>query len=383
MKILIIRNFPSYMDVKYNTYNIQEVGLAKALTRKGHQTDVVFWTPNEEKDEKIYFDENLSIKVFYRHGKNVLKNLWYSNIDNLINEYDIIQTCEYNQIQSWLWAKKYKNKIVIYHGPYFSKFNKKYNAMCKVFDFFMLKRYKKLDTNFIVKSELAKKFLIDKGIKNENITVAGVGIDTQVLTTNEECQLDIYNEMSKNNNILKLLYIGKIEERRNPFLIIDILEKLISMGINTHLYIIGKGESNFVKKVQEYIEKKKMAENITWQEKSEQKYLSCIYKKSDVFLLPTKYEIFGMVLLEAMYYGCTVVTTSNGGSSILIENGKNGLIIDNEDSQKWAEEIIKVEKDKEIKKSISLKAHEKIENEYLWDKLTDKFLSRYNKVKGK
>ena len=40
MKILIIRNFPSYMAVKNNTYNIQEVGLAKALVRKGHFCDI-------------------------------------------------------------------------------------------------------------------------------------------------------------------------------------------------------------------------------------------------------------------------------------------------------------------------------------------------------
>ena len=38
------------MDVERNTYNIQEVGLAKALVRKGHVCDIVFWTDKEEKD---------------------------------------------------------------------------------------------------------------------------------------------------------------------------------------------------------------------------------------------------------------------------------------------------------------------------------------------
>ena len=50
MKILIIRNYPSYMDVEKNTYNIQEVGLAKALVRKGNICDIVFWTDKEEKE---------------------------------------------------------------------------------------------------------------------------------------------------------------------------------------------------------------------------------------------------------------------------------------------------------------------------------------------
>lgn len=57
MKILIIRNFPSYMAVKNNTYNIQEVGLAKALVRKGNTCDIVFWTDKEEEIVEIPVDE--------------------------------------------------------------------------------------------------------------------------------------------------------------------------------------------------------------------------------------------------------------------------------------------------------------------------------------
>ena len=44
MKILIVRNFPSYMDVRRRTYNIQELGLAKSLVRMGNTCGVVFWT---------------------------------------------------------------------------------------------------------------------------------------------------------------------------------------------------------------------------------------------------------------------------------------------------------------------------------------------------
>ena len=59
MKILIIRNYPSYMDVEHNTYNIQEIGLAKALVRKGHTCDIVFWTNNKEKTVDYTFEDSL------------------------------------------------------------------------------------------------------------------------------------------------------------------------------------------------------------------------------------------------------------------------------------------------------------------------------------
>lgn len=48
MKVLIVRPFPSMLDVRQNTYNIQEIGLAKALNRRGCQTDLLFWTDGEE-----------------------------------------------------------------------------------------------------------------------------------------------------------------------------------------------------------------------------------------------------------------------------------------------------------------------------------------------
>lgn len=383
MKILIIRNFPSYMDIKYNTYNIQEIGLAKALTRKGHKTDIVFWTNGEEKEETIIFDGDLSITVFYKRGKSILKNAWYPKLDKLIENYDIIQTCEYNQIQSWFLAKKYKEKLVIYHGPYFSKFNKKYNLMCKIFDMFFLKRYIKLKTKFIVKSELAKEFLSSKGISEEDISVAGVGIDTEVLTTKEECISKLSKEMKENDKELKLLYIGRIEQRRNPKFIIDILKEIVDKGIKAHLYIIGAGEGSFVNNIREYATNIGITGKVTWEEKCEQKYLSDIYKQADVFLLPTSYEIFGMVLLEAMYYGCVVATTTNGGSSILIRNEENGIIIDEMDPKIWGEKIIKIINNPTLKEDMSLNAHNKIENNYLWDSIIDKFIDQYNEVKGK
>lgn len=63
MKILIIRNYPSYMDVEKNTYNIQEVGLAKALVRKGNVCDIVFWTDKDEKEVAIPVDDRGKVTV--------------------------------------------------------------------------------------------------------------------------------------------------------------------------------------------------------------------------------------------------------------------------------------------------------------------------------
>ena len=110
MKILIVRPWPSVLDVTKNTYNIQEVGLAKALVKRGHPTDILFWTDGDEMTVKVEVEGAKPINVFYRHGKVLLKNVWFKGQEKLFARYDVLQTAEYNQMFSWHLAGKYPKR---------------------------------------------------------------------------------------------------------------------------------------------------------------------------------------------------------------------------------------------------------------------------------
>lgn len=379
MKILIIRNYPSYMEVRDNkTYNIQEVGLAKAIIRAGHSCDILFWTDKEECDVHIPVNgTSREIVVFYRHGFTKIKNTVFVKCKSLFEKYDVLQPCEYNQFQSLLLAKKFPGKTVIYHGPYYSAFNKNYNLYCKLTDWLFIRRYKKFGTKFIVKSELAKVFLLNKGISNENISVSGVGIDVEMLTDrSDECDESLYRQMKVDGNNPKLLYIGRLEERRNIKFIIDVFDRVHKKVPEARLYMIGKGEEQYVRDVFSHAEELGCRKYIYWQERMEQRHLSNIYKQADFFLLPTEYEIFGMVLLEAMYYGKVVITTNNGGASTLIKDGENGLIRDLK-VDNWVATIINLIENRECLVEIGSRASADVVNGYTWDKLVNKFVEEY------
>lgn len=377
MRILIIRSYPSYMDVEKNTYNIQEVGLAKALVRKGHVCDIVFWTDREEKKVNVPVDKDGSVAVYYKHGKTALKNTVFIGCDSLFEQYDVLQAAEYNQMQSWLLAKKYPQKTIIYHGPYYSPFNKRYNLMCSVFDKVCLGRYLKLGTRFISKSKLAEMFLKEKGIKESNITTIGVGMDAQMLMNGVgECSEPLYISMKQDENV-KLLYIGRFEERRNIPFIFDIFSKVLEENINATLYMIGTGDASYLEAAWKHADELGIRDHIVYQERMEQKYLSQIYELADFFLLPTEYEIFGMVLLEAMYYQTVVLTTNNGGSSTLMNEG-NGIVMKNLDADEWSRKIIELVRNRETCERIGKAAHKTIEEGYTWDALADRFLLVYS-----
>lgn len=393
MRILIIRNYPSFMDLQYNTYNIQEIGLAKALVRRGHECDIVFWTDAEEKVFVIPVDCGI-VHVFYKKGKNVLKNVVYTGCEQLFAKYDLLQPTEYNQIQSWILARKYPNKTIIYHGPYRSSFNKRYNFMCCLFDCVFLRSYIKRNTRFIVKSRLAEKFLLQKGIQKKNIEAAGVGIDKEMLIDtmiaaegdcnencnegcNENCNEDFYKKMAADDDELKILYIGCFERRRNLPFILEVFAKIYLHHSNARLYLIGTGDSDYMEMVWRAADRMNIRDVIVYQDKMEQRYLSEIYKLSDFFLLPTEYEIFGMVLLEAMYYGVIVLTTYHGGSDTLIDHKENGFIFYDFDSDLWADCILGLIKNKEKMYAVSKAASAAVSDYYTWDALAGLFIAQY------
>lgn len=371
MKILIVRLFP--YEININNYNVQEIGLAKALIRKGHQCDIVFFTKGEDRKQKIYLKSGKYITIYWIRGINLLKNGLYGNkIIKLAKNYDIIQSSEYDQIHNLKLRKKLGKKLVIYHGPYFDKFNKGYNLKCKLFDaIFLNKKYK--DVKFITKSELATAFLKEKGFKN--ITTIGVGLDKDNLINNNLQNNKLLYRLKDNEK--HLLYIGKIEERRNILFLIKILKELNKNNENIKLVLVGKGNKEYVDKVFEYSKKINIYDKIIYIKEISQNEIRKLYEKCDVFLLPTEYEIFGMVLLEAMYFKIPVITTMNGGSSVLIENKKNGMICNINNIEDWKEKIEIILNNPEIKKKIEKEGYNTIEKYYTWDKLANKFLKTY------
>ena len=378
MKILIVRMWPEELNIK--NYNCQELGLAKAMVKKGNQCDIVLYTKDiTKKEEYIKYENNKEIHIYYLKAKKILKNAFFDNeLYKIAQNYDIVQTTEYDQIANMILYKKTNGKLVVYHGPYNSSFTTGYNIKCIFSDFLYMFNNKYKRVKCLAKSNLAKKLLNNKGFFN--VETIGVGLDTSRLEIDNIKDNDFIEKLYKDKEQQKLkylLYIGKIEKRRNILFLISLLSKNINDNIK--LIIIGNGEEKYKKKCLKYAKKMGVFDKIIYKENIGQEEVKKIYKIADIFLLPTEYEIFGMVLLEAMYLGLPVITTLNGGSSTIIENNVDGIIC-NLDISKWNKAINKLLNDNKFYKNISENSSNKIKTKYTWDALSIKFIKNYEEV---
>lgn len=377
MKLLIIRTFPDILNPE--TYNIQEIGLAKALTRKGIECGIVlYYGRNQDAMEHISVDcggETREITIYRLHGYNFLKNGIFPSLQKIIKEYDIIQVHEYDQITSWRYYAWSKKPVVIYHGPYYHSFNKGYNLKCKLFDNTFLKLKKNPGVPCVTKSRAAAQFLEEKGF--HKVTPVGVGLDIENLVQITD-QSDVRTD--KAGSLGHLLYVGKLEERRNLFFLLEVFRGLLQKDNTIELTIIGNGENHykeaFLKEAEDLIRENKLH----YIEKISQKELGTYYLQADIMVFPSQYEIFGMVLLEALYYNLPVVSSDNGGADMLIHNQENGLIIPQFDCKMWVERIYALLSDSKQYGKIKNHLQREDKRRLTWDGIADVMAEQYEKA---
>lgn len=370
MKILIIRSYPSIVDLKASNYNQQEIGLATAFQKKGHTVGIVYFGGNNHVDD-VYKTAYGDISIYYRKAKVYLgKIALYEEFSDLKESYDMLILNEYDQIETAKTLKKYSSKAIIYHGPYYCAFNKRYNMYNKMFDILYLRGIRKRKPIIFTKSKLAMEYLQSKGLAVKDFV--GVGLDKNQLHKNveENNPYETLIEGDKKN----LLYIGKLEERRNVIFLLECLKELVKLNDDYRLIMVGNGEATYKEKVFEFIKSNDLEKYVVYKEKIEQMYLPYIYKNSEIFLLPTSFEIWGMVLMEAMLCNCPVVTTFNGGSSSLIKNGYNGMIIEELDVEKWVNTIANTKYDDLTLKEYNEKV---IEEKCDWTRIADRMLEAF------
>lgn len=375
MKVLIVRTFPDILQL--NAYNVQEIGLAKALICRGIECGVVLYHgKNPDKTEEYEFyrqGQRYSFPVYWLKGCNILKNGFLFSLNEIIAGYDVIQVHEYDQILSWKLYSNPQKPTLLYHGPYYAEFTKGYNLKCRVFDTLFLPRRKIDHVVALTKSEFASDFLRKKGFCH--VQTVGVGIDKDNFIEDVEQTVPVLPP--KDESKIRLLYVGKIEERRNVYFLIQLFEALRRENEDFELVIIGNGEEQYLNSFLERIRTWTDSGAIMYFRQATQKELAEVYKNANLFLFTTNYDIFGMVLLEAMYFELPVISSMNGGASVLIEDGVNGYVIEEFHVQKWVEKVKNVFKDPERYKQMKRNAHKTIASRFLWDELADRFMEGY------
>jgi glycosyltransferase involved in cell wall biosynthesis len=176
-------------------------------------------------------------------------------------------------------------------------------------------------------SNLVKKILLEEyNISKNKIFVLYNGVDAERYhPLNEEERDEIRRMFGINENAKVLVFIGGDPYRKGFQRILYLLKKLNATNIENYmLYAIGFNPDNNILALA-------TGTNVKFLGKIPERDLIKYYQISDFLLLPSYYDPFPLVTLEAMACGTVPIVTSTVGSSEIIVHGENGFIINSED----------------------------------------------------
>jgi glycosyltransferase involved in cell wall biosynthesis len=105
-----------------------------------------------------------------------------------------------------------------------------------------------------------------------------------------------------------------------------------------------------------------------------------LYQQATLFVLPSRKEIFPIVLLEAMASNCPVLATRVGAIPELIKNGVNGLLVKPDNINQLIEAILLILEDPKKARDMARRAYEEMRTKYDWSITVDRILKVYESL---
>ena len=189
-----------------------------------------------------------------------------------------------------------------------------------------------------------------------------------------------------------MLFVGRIE----PLKGVDTLIKAISLirqkdALDHHcclcVSIIGGDPNNSnpeartdeMNRLQQLCDEQGLDDLVTFLGHRGQDTLPYFYSAADVVVMPSHYESFGMVALEAMACGTPVIATQVGGLAFLVRDGVTGFHIPVDDPVALSERLITILDDDELREKMSQQAVE-IAQKYAWEIIATNMNTLYKDV---
>lgn len=362
-KLLLVRPFANVMNV--STYNSQEIGLCKAFCQLGFDCDIVYFSMTN-REEIVFHEKKNRVRIIWRKGIVFGTRAIYPDFLNPFKlwKYDIIISNEYDQIMSIFLALLHRN-VYIYNGPYFNTFEN--DKRMRVYDSISVKICNLFVKCIFSKTDDATAFLKSKGLKK--VITVGVGLDISHINKriNNHSQITMNEHIGEHN----ILYVGTAEKRKRVGFIMKVFEAICNDRDDVKLIVVGIKDKREVNRLLKSI-------NITYRDhvlfmgKVENEQMADIYRKSDCLVLASDEEIFGMVLLEAMYFKIPCIAENVAGPKTVIEHRINGMLEDGYNVGKWKADIAYLLDHPDERTRMGENAYERVMSDFTWSKVVCK-----------
>ena len=165
-----------------------------------------------------------------------------------------------------------------------------------------------------------------------------------------------------------ILFVGRLEHRKG----IDILLRALPRVLNemrVKLVLVGAGKQEQYRSLAENLN---ISEHVLFMGRVSDETLRLLFSSCDLFVLPSRLEGLGIVLLEAMAGGKPIVAAKVGGIPEIVQSGQNGILVEPDNDGALAQAIIQFISDKALSGSIGENNARIARSQYNWQSAAQK-----------
>ncbi len=318
----------------------------EAIARRLPKSQMLLYAPDKNSNPRLHTIESLANTSFISPGlKGAAAAIWRSFIlsynirrDRLDVFHGLSNELPLNIRQSGVPS------VVTMHDLIYRRFPDGYKAIDrKIYDF----KYRQsccASDRIIAISECTKRDIIELyNIPEEKIDVVYQGIDPQFFSpvTDEDIDFLRTKYLLPHNYILQ---VGTIEKRKNLELTI---RALAALPKKYRLVVVGKDRLGYLQQCKELSIELGVGKRILHLNNVDFKHLPALNKAADVVVYPSRYEGFGLPIVEAIATGTPVVAAK--GSCLEEAGGEGALYVDPDNPSQMAEAIMAITSSPELK----------------------------------
>jgi len=235
---------------------------------------------------------------------------------------------------------------------------------------------------FIAVSSLTKDiFLQEYNINPDKVAVINPGVDLNDYAQHNKDSVRnaIRRELGINIADPVILFVSMNYEIKGLDDILFSLAKLKTQNCKFKFIVAGKGN---IKKYTKMAQDAQIISDVIFTGPVNKDKIIKLYLASDLYIMLSKFDTFGNVVLEAMAAGLPVIISSNVGAKDLVQEGGNGFIISNTSDSDYIAAKITMLLDKNIRRQLAEAAY-KTAAQNTWDDVTKKYAIIYENILAK
>jgi L-malate glycosyltransferase len=177
-------------------------------------------------------------------------------------------------------------------------------------------------------------------------------------------------EIRGENGKIIIMHISNLRAVKRPLDVIKIFHGIHRvMGDRVELHIVGEGPMQY--EMIGLVDELGIEKNVYFQ--GVRSDIGPLIASSDLFLLPSQQESFGLVALEAMACGVPVLASQVGGLPEVIEDGRSGLLFEVGDIDTAVEKALRLLKDRELCQAVRQEALKDANEKFSMDRIVDQY----------